>query len=82
MHNITQVKRAQAISRQIVINAEWCKGCGICTAFCPKGVLELDQNEKAKWARPEDCLFCGLCELRCPDVAIELVAGSAPCPDK
>ncbi len=79
---MTQVGRAQVLSKQIIINAEWCKGCGICVAFCPKGALELGQPGKAVWAHPDSCLFCGLCELRCPDVAIELIAGSAPCLDK
>ncbi len=56
----------------IIINREWCKGCGICVAFCPKQALSLDDEEKACWVNPEDCITCGLCELRCPDVAIEL----------
>ena len=54
------------------INREWCKGCGICVQFCPKTVLELDKEEKAIAARPEDCICCRLCELRCPDLAIEI----------
>ena len=29
------------------IDTEWCKGCGICVAFCPKTVLALDGKEKA-----------------------------------
>jgi 2-oxoglutarate ferredoxin oxidoreductase subunit delta len=29
------------------INRDWCKGCGICVAFCPKTVLELDAQDKA-----------------------------------
>lgn len=58
--------------KQLSIQAEWCKGCGICVAFCPKRVLELDEKDIARWARPEDCLRCGLCELRCPDLAVEL----------
>lgn len=56
-----------------LINREWCKGCGICIAFCAKQVLEMDEVEKAVPARPEECIFCGLCEMRCPDLAIELV---------
>lgn len=55
------------------INREWCKGCGICVHFCPKAVLELDEEDKAIAARPEDCICCKLCELRCPDLAIEVI---------
>jgi 2-oxoglutarate ferredoxin oxidoreductase subunit delta len=54
------------------INRDWCKGCGICVAFCPRKVLEMDEHEKARWARPEACNACGVCSLRCPDMAIEL----------
>ncbi len=55
------------------INREWCKGCGICVAFCPKAVLDLDDEDKALAARKEDCIACKLCELRCPDLAIEVI---------
>ena len=51
---------------------EWCKGCGICVHFCPKQVLELDNEDKAVAVRLEDCIACRLCELRCPDLAIEV----------
>ncbi len=55
------------------INREWCKGCDICVHFCPKNVLELDDNDKAVAVRPLDCICCKLCELRCPDLAIEVI---------
>ncbi|NQU12946.1 MAG: 4Fe-4S binding protein [Desulfobacteraceae bacterium] len=58
--------------KEVIINREWCKGCGICVAFCPKEALDLDDEEKACWVNPKKCINCGLCELRCPDVAIEL----------
>ena len=58
--------------KRVIINRDWCKGCGICVAFCPKEVLVLDDRDKACWAYPEKCISCGLCELRCPDMAIEL----------
>ena len=54
------------------IDREWCKGCGICVAFCPKTVLELDKKEKSVAARIEDCIACRMCELRCPDLAVEV----------
>ena len=59
--------------KKLIINKDWCKGCGICIAFCPKGVLVMDKAGKACWAHPEKCKNCGLCELRCPDIALELV---------
>lgn len=56
----------------IVINREFCKGCGICVAFCPAHVLELGDDDKSFVTRLEDCTGCGLCEMRCPDMAIEV----------
>jgi 2-oxoglutarate ferredoxin oxidoreductase subunit delta len=58
--------------KQHLINRDWCKGCGICVEFCPKKVLQLDDQEKVIPARPQDCICCRLCELRCPDLAIEI----------
>jgi len=56
-----------------LIDAEWCKGCGICVHFCPKDVLELNRQGKVEATRPEDCIACKLCELRCPDLAIQII---------
>jgi 2-oxoglutarate ferredoxin oxidoreductase subunit delta len=60
-------------ARTPVINREWCKGCGICVAFCPTHALTLDAGDKATLVHPDQCTSCGLCEFRCPDLAIELV---------
>jgi Dissimilatory sulfite reductase (desulfoviridin), alpha and beta subunits len=57
--------------KALVINPEWCKGCGICAAFCPKGALEL-VGEKVRLRPENDCVLCGICEQHCPDYAIWL----------
>ena len=52
-----------------VILEKYCKGCGICVAFCPKQLLVL-KNGKVFPERPEICIGCRMCEFRCPDFAI------------
>jgi len=56
---------------RIVINRKWCKGCDICTEFCPQQTLVL-QDGKAAVADLSTCTGCMLCEMRCPDFAIEI----------
>lgn len=74
---VSHVKKQTKNDRQenmpvVEINREWCKGCGICVALCPKEALSKDEQEKATWSHPEKCNACGACELRCPDMAIEV----------
>lgn len=57
--------------KELVVNADWCKGCGICVAFCPRKVLEM-KHEKVVISNLEACIKCSLCEQRCPDYAIFL----------
>ena len=33
------------------ISRDWCKGCGVCVAFCPRQVLELDRQDKVAAVR-------------------------------
>jgi 2-oxoglutarate ferredoxin oxidoreductase subunit delta len=54
-----------------IIREKYCKGCGICIAFCPKKLLVL-KNGKVFPERPEICIGCHMCEYRCPDFAIEV----------
>ncbi|MFZ2634763.1 MAG: 4Fe-4S binding protein [Rectinemataceae bacterium] len=61
-----------------VVRENYCKGCGICVAFCPKQLLVL-KNGKVFPERPEICIGCRMCEFRCPDFAIEVkVKGDEP----
>jgi 2-oxoglutarate ferredoxin oxidoreductase subunit delta len=54
----------------VTINSHWCKGCGICIAFCPRQAITLER-EKAAY-NGKDCIVCGLCELMCPDLAVSV----------
>ena len=57
------------ISGNVYVKTKWCKGCRLCTAFCPCGVLEV-HREKCHVANPQNCIRCSLCEKVCPDYAI------------
>jgi 2-oxoglutarate ferredoxin oxidoreductase subunit delta len=54
----------------VTVFPNWCKGCGLCTEFCPTGVLEQGRDGRVIVANPEKCTACGWCELHCPDFAI------------
>ena len=60
----------------IHINVELCKGCGLCTVYCPKGVYRLSGTPNAKGYRVVEaprahaCTACHLCETNCPDLAL------------
>lgn len=59
------------MKHELIIEPDWCKGCGICVAFCPKGALEL-AGDKVRLKAGGGCVLCGQCEQRCPDYAIYL----------
>ena len=56
----------------VAIYRAWCKGCGICVAFCPKEVLSMNERGEPQVTDPERCTGCTWCELRCPDFAISV----------
>jgi 2-oxoglutarate ferredoxin oxidoreductase subunit delta len=63
-------KRA-VLTNKVQIKQDWCKGCGICAAFCPRGALSLGSRGKAELDTPK-CSGCGICEMFCPDFALVL----------
>ncbi|HHV79988.1 MAG TPA: 4Fe-4S binding protein [Firmicutes bacterium] len=52
------------------LDRKWCKGCGICVAFCPKKVFDQGEDMRPIVSKPDECIGCKLCELRCPDYAL------------
>lgn len=63
---------------RIDVDETLCKGCGICVAQCPPGVLELSDRISSKGYHPailvkaEGCTGCAVCGKLCPDLAIEV----------
>lgn len=57
---------------KITLFENWCKGCGLCTAFCPTQALEADGENKPTIQHPERCINCQWCVLHCPDLAINV----------
>ncbi|MHC1789722.1 4Fe-4S dicluster domain-containing protein [Solidesulfovibrio sp.] len=58
---------------RVVVYPDWCKGCGICAAFCPKKVLAVGQDGKAHVVNEAACVNCGFCEPHCPDFAVMVI---------
>lgn len=68
---MAQAKRSSS-NADLLINRDWCKGCGICIAFCPREALFMDEHSKAE-KDLDKCTACGVCETFCPDFAIAVV---------
>ena len=63
---------------EVRIDGNFCKGCELCRANCPKGIIAMSNsiNEKgyspAEVIKQEDCIGCKACALLCPDGAISI----------
>lgn len=58
---------------------EKCKGCGLCTAACPKNIVSIQKERRNKkgyfTAECTDlnaCIGCAMCAIMCPDCAIKV----------
>jgi 2-oxoglutarate ferredoxin oxidoreductase subunit delta len=66
----TPAARKKGPRGRVQVFDNWCKGCGICIAFCPQQVFETGKEGRPLVARPKDCTACRRCEIHCPDLAI------------
>ncbi len=67
----------------VSIDAELCKGCGLCVENCPKNVLQLgdainSQGYKAVVASDSACSGCGNCFYICPEPAAISISRDVP----
>ena len=73
----SQVETAQSYTISLI--KDRCKGCEVCTEFCPREILEMshEYNEKG-YHFPKlkngktfsDCSGCNFCEIVCPEFAM------------
>ena len=63
---------------RVTIDPNYCKGCGLCIAACPKKILEFSKEINAKGYHysvcidQDKCIACRFCYTTCPDVAITI----------
>jgi ferredoxin len=56
------------------LDAEKCKGCGMCVEVCPHEVF-LMKDDKVQITDKDKCMECGACANNCPFSAIEVRSG-------
>ncbi len=64
-------KGLQPSNYLIEIDAETCKGCGLCVKRCPMQALKM--VDKISTLIPELCIGCGVCAYKCPTQSLGLI---------
>ncbi|MFO7599460.1 MAG: 4Fe-4S binding protein [Candidatus Desulfacyla sp.] len=66
-----------------MIDAQRCKGCGLCVWACPTGHIALSDTTDIRGIRvactddSHGCTACNFCFTVCPDVAIDVYKTAA-----
>lgn len=62
---------------KITVDESRCRGCELCAAACPRGLVKLDTESinamgyhPAMLTDEEKCIGCAMCAMMCPHVAI------------
>jgi len=78
MTGVSTIEKKKRVAK-IEINADFCKGCGLCVNTCPLHLIRLANRVSSKGYFPAECIDtegkctgCALCATVCPDVAIEV----------
>ena len=55
---------------RILHDDDRCVKCGLCVAFCPCNVLEMNDEGFPYGAHPDQCVGCQTCSGNCPQRAL------------
>jgi len=63
---------------QVIVDSQYCKGCGLCIHFCPKKELKISEKKNSKGYFcveffGNECTGCLRCALICPDAALKII---------
>ena len=78
-------RAAPAPFQPVLIDVDRCKGCALCVAACPKGILALDDSRvnvqgyhPVRITNPDACTSDAHCARVCPDCVFTILARPKP----